>query len=165
MGNLERAKNITTMEKLVQGTVQNANGTSVDFTGIPSWAKKITVMFNGISTSGISHFRVQLGSSSLQTSGYVGTGYYFNPAVSGVTLANGFDIPNNQASPLFSGNMSICLLGSNMWNANGQFSNGVTGSLVSGGVTLSGILDRIRITTVNGTDTFDAGQINILVEG
>ena len=29
---------------------------------------------------------------------------------------------------------------------------------------LAGTLDRVRITTVNGTDTFDAGSINILYE-
>ncbi len=38
-------------------------------------------------------------------------------------------------------------------------------STVVGGKTLSAILDRIRLTTVNGTDTFDAGQINIMYEG
>ena len=32
-------------------------------------------------------------------------------------------------------------------------------------VTLSATLDSVRITTVNGTDTFDAGSINILYEG
>jgi hypothetical protein len=35
----------------------------------------------------------------------------------------------------------------------------------AGSVTLSATLDRIRITTVNGTDTFDAGSINIAYEG
>jgi hypothetical protein len=32
-------------------------------------------------------------------------------------------------------------------------------------VSLSGTLDRIRLTTVNGSDTFDAGSINIIYEG
>jgi hypothetical protein len=41
-----------------------------------------------------------------------------------------------------------------------------TGTITTGGsVTLSGTLDRVRITTVSGTDTFDAGSINILYEG
>jgi hypothetical protein len=35
----------------------------------------------------------------------------------------------------------------------------------SGSVALSGALDRVRITTVNGTDTFDAGSVNIIMEG
>lgn len=34
----------------------------------------------------------------------------------------------------------------------------------SGDLLLSGTLDRVRITTANGTDTFDAGTINILYE-
>jgi hypothetical protein len=37
-------------------------------------------------------------------------------------------------------------------------------SLGNGGLALGGVLDRVRITTVNGTDTFDAGSINILFE-
>jgi hypothetical protein len=36
---------------------------------------------------------------------------------------------------------------------------------LAGDVALSGTLDRIRITTVNGTDTFDAGTINVSWEG
>lgn len=31
--------------------------------------------------------------------------------------------------------------------------------------TLSATLDRVRLTTVNGTDTFDAGLVNIIYEG
>jgi len=34
----------------------------------------------------------------------------------------------------------------------------------AGTKTISGVLDRIRLTTVNGTDTFDAGSVNILYE-
>jgi hypothetical protein len=58
-------------------------------------------------------------------------------------------------------------LGSNLWSASGCLgATGINYSFVTGGVkTLSGTLDRLRITTVNGTDTFDAGSINILIEG
>jgi len=37
-------------------------------------------------------------------------------------------------------------------------------NIAAGSKSLSAALDRVRITTVNGTDTFDAGAINILYE-
>jgi hypothetical protein len=58
-------------------------------------------------------------------------------------------------------------MNNNTWCLSGAFHELVysVGNVVSGSKTLAGTLDRIRITTVNGTDTFDAGQINILYEG
>ena len=46
------------------------SGTSITFTGIPSWVKRITVMFNGVSTSGTSPVQIQLGAGSVTTTGY-----------------------------------------------------------------------------------------------
>jgi hypothetical protein len=43
-------------------------------------------------------------------------------------------------------------------------SNASTPTVGGGVLALGGVLDRIRITTINGTDTFDAGSINILYE-
>ena len=56
---------------------------------------------------------------------------------------------------------------SNTWVAQGVFHmpTYTVGNSAAGAKTLSGTLDRVRITTVNGTDTFDAGTINILYEG
>ena len=39
--------------------VASTSGTSIDFTGIPSWVKRITVMFNGVSTNGTSNIQIQ----------------------------------------------------------------------------------------------------------
>jgi hypothetical protein len=62
--------------------------------------------------------------------------------------------------------MTITLLGSNIWISSHTLKNLTTTTCVGGGdVTLSGTLDRVRITTVNGTDTFDAGTVNLLLEG
>ena len=64
--------------------------------------------------------------------------------------------------------MVIQLISGNTWLSthSGNFNQaGTYYTLVGGGnVTLSGTLDRVRITTVNGTDTFDAGSINIMYE-
>lgn len=171
MGNLERAKNITTMEKLVQGTVQNANGTSIDFTGIPSWAKKITVMFNGVSTNGTSNHLVRLGDSGgVETSGYISnlTGVtYGGSGIGGGDLTSFLWGVGGSASNIFTGSMVIYNISGTTWICSTVLAglNSTFTASGAGSKTLTGTLDRIRITTANGTDTFDAGQINIMYEG
>lgn len=172
MGNLERAKNITTMEKLVQGTVQNStSGTSIDFTSIPSWVKRITVMFNGVSTNGSSIVQIQLGDSGgIENSGYVSTVVVtaHNETPAGNSSTSGI-ITEYSSLPSTIRNTSIELINiqSNTWLCSGSsaYSNVLATTQFCGSKTLSTTLDRIRITTVNGTDTFDAGQINIMYEG
>ena len=152
---------------LTLGTAQNTtSGTAIDFTGIPSWAKRITVMFNGVSVQA-SQPRVQLGSGSVATTGYSGAA---GTAASNSAFSNGFDVPSTFANSgnNFNGHMVFTLLGSNTWVCGiAMGSSGVSNLYISGGgaVTLSGALDRVRLTTVNGTDTFDAGSVNILYEG
>ena len=168
MGNLERAKNITTMEKLVQGTVQNASGTAIDFTGIPSWTKRITVMFNGVSTSGASGLLIQLGDSSgVENTGYISHSRYFTEtSTNGTSSTNGILIDSILATSIISGSVSIINISGNSFIATGTVQKStIASNTIQGSKTLSAILDRIRITTVNGTDSFDAGSINILYEG
>jgi hypothetical protein len=155
---------------LVSGTSQaSTSGTSIDFTGIPSWVKRITVMFNGLSTNGSSVPIIQIGSGSVQTTGYLGsaTNLSSGGAIATVNFTTGCALFSScGATTTTRGKCEIVLLGSNqyvMTNLNGWSDNTVT-SLSGFGVTLSGVLDRVRITTVNGTDTFDAGSINILYE-
>ena len=155
---------------IVSGTaVASTSGTSIDFTSIPSWVKRVTVMFNGVSTSGTSNILIQLGAGSITSSGYTSTCVTTNSSSGsgGVTSTAGCVLYNDTASYLHYGLMTIALVNSAsyIWVANycGRLSS--TNIVSSGsGVTLSGTLDRIRITTVNGTDTFDAGSINILYE-
>lgn len=46
-----------------------------------------------------------------------------------------------------------------------KLTQGTAVASTSGGtISLAGALDNVRLTTVNGTDTFDAGSINILYE-
>ena len=153
--------------KMVRATAVNStSGTSIDFTGIPSWAKRITVMFNGISASGASIPMIQLGTSSgVETTGYAGAAW--NGSTSALAMSNGFIIDNaHEANILTYGQMVLTSMGSNTWVENSIFSTSNVFMLFSAGrKTLANTLDRIRITTVNGTDTFDAGQINIMYEG
>lgn len=157
---------------ITSGTAQNStSGTSIDFTGIPAGVKRITVMFNGVSTSGTSIVLVQIGSSSggVEASGYLGATTYFSASAiatvngtTGVQLNNGGEAGTN----IRQGNIVICNLATNTWTLSGSvhLSDTTRGCFVSYSKGLSSTLDRVRITTVNGTDTFDAGSINIMYE-
>jgi len=152
---------------VVTGTaVASTSGTSIDFTSIPSWVKRITVMLNGVSTSGTSIPQIQLGySGGVENTGYVSAAFTSNTNNS--TSTTGFLLGGTSlATYVRSGNAQICLMGSNLWSF--SYAGGitvVTGADIGGGnKTTTGTLDRIRITTVNGTDTFDAGSVNILYE-
>jgi hypothetical protein len=156
---------------ITSGTaVASTSGTSIDFTGIPSYVKRITVMFAGVSTNGSSNYRIQFGAGSIQTTGY-NSNCLTASSVAAATTTNvtaGFDIGSiSTAGATLYGSAIFSLLGSDSWVCQGQFSNiGDSRShYPAGAVALSGTLDRIRITTANGTDTFDAGSINILYEG
>jgi hypothetical protein len=148
--------------------VATTSGTAIDFTGIPSWVKKITIMFSGVSTNGASNLLVQTGAGSFDTSGYIGAGSQLNAST--LVTANsttGYLIQSGSAANTISGALRITLLSTNTWIAEGVlgFSNTTTTCIVAGSRSTSGTLDRLRLTTVNGTDTFDAGSVNILFEG
>jgi hypothetical protein len=161
-----------TLYPLVAGTaVASTSGTSIDFTSIPSWVKRVTLCFSGVSANGSSIVIVQIGSGSVTTSGYSGSAGGSNNA-SGNSVANfttGFGtVDTGNASIALHGSMTITLMNSssNLWCASGSFgSPSITTAYWMGGTgAISGVLDRVRITTVNGTDAFDAGSINILYE-
>jgi len=153
--------------QLVMGTAQSTatGATAYDFTGIPSWAKRITIMFNGVSTSGTSQVQVQLGDSGgFETSGYSGGSSY--ASTNGANSA-GFTIEYSGgplATTVRSGILTICLLGSNTWCSAGIMNWNGPSISSAGAKTLSDTLTQVRITTVNGTDTFDAGTVNIMWE-
>lgn len=152
---------------LTAGTaVASTSGTAIDFTGIPSWVKRITVMFSVVSTNGTSNTLVQIGDAGgIETTGYTsGVSQSNNTIVTSSTA--GFIVSSGQsAASTYSGLITISLIGSNQWILSGVLFNPVGATHPSAGnKTLSDVLDRIRITTVNGTDTFDAGSINILYE-
>lgn len=156
---------------IVAGTsVATTSGTSVDFTSIPSWVKRITVMFNGVSQSSATPYGIiQIGAGSVTTTGYICTQTTLVAASTVTTLAftSGFAYLNlNANTDTVNGIAVLTTLGSNVWVASGTINNatGLRGVIFSGNITLGGVLDRVRITTTDGTTTFDAGSINILYE-
>jgi len=157
-----------TLAPLISGTaVASTSGTSIDFTSIPSWVKRITVMFAGVSTNGTSFVQVQAGSGSPTTSGYVGTSQNMYAANSYQTQSSttGWIFTDGGAADTRIGHLVITNISGNTWIGTGAVSGTPSlSSYAQGNVTLAGTLDRVRITTVNGTDTFDAGSVNILWE-
>lgn len=145
--------------------VTSTSGTAIDFTSIPSWAKRITVMFSGVSTNGSSLYLIQIGDSGgIENTSYV-SGAFDNSTSNNSTA--GFVITSQNINTAnWSGSVTVCNLSGNVWTSSGSISTTVGGYIASSGGAkeLSATLDRIRITTVNGTDTFDAGTINILYE-
>jgi hypothetical protein len=156
---------------LTQATSQTASSTFVDFTDIPSWARRITVMFNGISTNGTSLVLLRVGTSGgIVATGYTGavSGFVNASNASVIAWSTGASITNNNTSSMaYIGAVSITLLTNNTWVFSGVTSRTdvAFNSVLAGQIALSGTLDRLRLTTVNGTDTFDAGTINIMYEG
>jgi hypothetical protein len=147
------------------GTSKSTTGTSVDFAGIPPGVKRMTVTLTNVSSSGSSIFLIRLGpSGSYATTGYVGA-----TANSGgsTSMTTGFGLNRGVGgSDTTSGNLILVNPTGNTWIASGTFSRGTSLSDSAGSVTLSSVLSQVRLTTVNGTDTFDAGGfINILYEG
>ena len=155
-------------DSLQRGTAVTASGTSVDFTSIPSWVRRITVMLSGVSTNGTSALQIQLGAGSITTSGYYSNAAQINGGTAQINSTSAMIVNGGPtAAATIGGIVTITSLGSNIWAAAGNtyYTNAAGAmSFNAGTVTLSGTLDRVRITTVNGTDTFDAGTINIIYE-
>jgi hypothetical protein len=164
----------TLTNKTIQGgaitsgtAVASTSGTSIDFTSIPTWVKRVTVMFNGVSVSGTSLIQIQIGSSgSVESTGYTSSSSY---SAGDATSTTGYlATALGNATYSISGALEIKNISGNIWTLSGvnAWTAGTSGAVMCAGIkTTSSTLDRVRITTVNGTDTFDAGSINILYEG
>ena len=144
-------------------------GEPIGIDGIPSWAKRITVLFNGVSLSGTDNFLIQIGSGSVTTSGYnsvTGYGGTGSGATAPATSTSGFVCQNGASINVIYGNVLIHLFSNYTYVAAytaGTIQSGSTPyyNVGGGSVTLSGALDRVKILTT-GTNTFTAGSINIL---
>jgi hypothetical protein len=160
--------------KITQGTVVDAtHGGANDlavlpFTGIPANAKRVTVMFSGLSPGGTSPICIQLGvSSTAETAGYYGS---VNNSAGESLHTNGFRIRNGSGSDNESYHGMVTLMKfstGNIWACSGNVSLSAASAnsfALSGVKTLAGVLDSIFITTVGGSETFDAGNVNIAWE-
>jgi hypothetical protein len=149
-------------------TTVSTSGTAIDFTSIPSWAKKVSVLFNKVGISGTSNMLVQLGTSGgIQGTNYEAQASVVNASVATLNSTSGFPIRNVEAAARISGIMTIAGMGSNLWVMSGTLTviGGVASvQIVAGVIQLSGVLDRVRINAL-AAETFDEGSLNIMYEG
>lgn len=147
--------------------VASTSGTAIDFTGIPAWAKKVTLSFVGFSTNGTSVPLVQLGDSGgVETPGYLGcTSMISSSTASSTNFTAGIGLgPTWAAAWVFHGTVVLTLESGATWIAAINAGCSDNNRAMYGGARMtlsSGPLDRVRITMSNGTDAFDAGEINI----
>jgi len=147
--------------QLTFGTPQDINQDSfIDFTGIPSSARKIHVMFNFVSTLSDGDILIQIGSGSITSTGY-------NSIVSSsltTTSSSGFLITNSPTNAVLVGFATLINISANIWIISSNISKQISATMcVGAGISpnLSGPLDRVRIITTSGGNLLDQGQLNI----
>lgn len=157
-----------TPQTAVDATNSGANDlTEIDFTGIKAGANRIIISLDGLSLSGSDQLLIQIGDSGgVETSGYTSISIALNDSggAAGSTSAAGFIVRSNSTSTAFRGAITLVRLSGNTWVASYILGKTTTEISTGGGdKSLSGELDRVRLT-VTGTNTFDGGNINLLVE-
>lgn len=142
-------------------TEATTSGSTKDVTGIPSWAKRITIQFNGVSTNGTTTPLIQIGDGSISASGYLGAASTFSTTVATSNHSSGFLLANAVlAATVLHGHLTLQKLqGSNLWTISGALggSNAAFATVIGGSKSLTNALDRVRLTT-NSADAFDAGS-------
>lgn len=165
MGNVK----VQAQSQLLLGTAQMASGTSVDFLAIPTGVKRVSVVISDVSSSGVSPMQLQLGTSAgFETTDYVcNFSLFTTAAVSGGSNTGGLylGVGTESAAATKSTIITLIRVSGNSWAMAANITrSGGGGGISNASKTLAGNLDRIRLTTLNGTDTFDAGTVNILME-
>lgn len=167
--------------RMVLETAKIASGTSVDFFGIPSWVKRVSVNFVNISTGGTSAEIIRIGDSSgFSASGYEATTSFIiaggaggangSSSLSGFTLLG---VASSTPATQLSGRVVIDIVGVSggltYWACSGVISRIDAGTyfqkFIAGQKGLSGTLDRVQVTTITGASSFDNGLVNIIYEG
>jgi hypothetical protein len=159
---------------LVFGTAQSpTSGTTVDFTSIPSWAKRITVIFSELTTSASGgSIAIQLGvSGTPETTNYYGAFGYSNSGggAGAGTWSSGMVVGAGDGVSGITYNGSVILTrlsaSSNVWTAQSIVSDRVGETLLwsaAGSKSLAGALDMVRVLISSGT--FSSGSLNIMYE-
>lgn len=163
------------LNRIALGTEQaSTSGTAITFTGIPAGTRRITMMLLGVSTNGTSILQIQLGDAGgIETSGYLGGAASFqtSAAVSATGVTSGFQLSSGgfmSASGVIQGRIVFTLEDASdfTWVSSGVLWNSGDSQMYvnAGSKALSAELTQISLTTLNGTDAFDAGAINIQYE-
>ena len=159
------------LQRIVRATaVASTSGTAIDFTNIPAWVERITVMFNETSLSNTDNLLIRLGtgSTTYTTSGYASTSnlYSNGSTTSGVSSTTGVILSlGSTAASTATGMLVLANISGDTWVSSHTHKVGTTTAGSGGGVvTLGAVLTAVRITST-GTATFDNGSVNIIYEG
>ena len=155
------------MQRIVRGTaLTTTSGTTADFTGIPAWVEKITVMFQNVSLTTNDYYLVQLGtgSTTYATTGYTSTASLVTAGNTIQAQTTGLIIYTALGAGFVSGHMVIANITGNSWVSSAVIKRGTDGVQMSAGdITLGAVLTAVRVTCTGGA--FDSGTINIIYEG
>lgn len=153
--------------RLVQETAKSASGSNVEFTGIPSWVKRITLLLHGVSTSGTAGIRIHLGTSGgYETTNYASVSDVFSTTLTTTGATDGFQVTNTtNTTDLYSATAIITNITGNTWLCQIVGLRATSSFILSAGSkALGGVLTRLRVAAGSGS-SFDAGTMNILYEG
>ena len=153
---------------LTSGTAVTTSGATISFTGIPSWARRITILLSGVSTVASGIPAIRAGSGSYETSGYSGVTSKLGTSVldSGASAATSWDLINSSVSTyVYSGQVVITKVTGNLYVISGTYTYGsAQNAVVNGTKTFAGTIDRVQLLMSTGTDTFNGGTMNIMWE-
>ena len=130
------------------------SGLANDFTGIPSWAKEITITLKNVSFNASAVPIIQAGSGSISVSGYDTSCSSITGAIgfSTATAASGITLNTVAESDLISGSVILTKIAGNTWSVQLAGKLAATTSFFGGGnFTLPSPLDRLRLTSTLGT--------------
>ncbi len=122
-------------------------------------------MLAGVSTNGTSILLVQLGDGGgIETSGYNGGVVSQTGTVTGLTSGFLLTVSNGAASNAWESVLELTLENASAftWLAQSCTSKSDSVNTMIGRKSTSAAMTTVRLTTVNGSDTFDAGAVNVL---
>lgn len=152
------------------GAQATTSGSAKDFTGIPSTAKRIIVLFNQVSLNNANSVVVQIGNGSVETSGYTSISNIIS--VGAITFSTGFSLYTNGAAYNWNHRMVLENISGNLWLSThfGGTSANTYIVIGQGTKTTSGVVDRVRVQIVDGSGNatgavaFDNGSITVTYE-
>jgi hypothetical protein len=156
-----------TLLAAISGTGISASGVAIDVPSIESWARRVTIVFQGLSVNGTSSIMVQIGDAGgIEASGYLGASSLIGSSVATTAYTTGFGLRTSADADVIHGAMVLTRLSGNLWVASATyaFENAAATGTSGGSKTLTDTLTQIRVTTVGGANQFDSGSINVLYE-
>jgi hypothetical protein len=144
-------------------SVNLAGASTGNITGISTDAKIIFVVLNRIRISNTQDALIQIGASSIESTGYTSYSAAYGSSSSSGTGTTGFLVKSGSTSADITGTITLSNITGNLWDCSYSLADtGQSRSIVGGGfTTIAGALQRVRITTSGGA-TFDNGDIRVM---